>query len=60
MNLMLNRRSFLAGSGALVVAYSRQGPANAQNLPGPAPQKRGTDNKQVDSYFVINTNAKFI
>ena len=57
MNMMLNRRSFLAGTGALVVAYSMQGPAAAQNLPGPAPQRRGTDNKKVDSYFVINLDG---
>ena len=31
--------------------------ASAQNLPGPAPLRRGTDNKKVDSYFVINANG---
>ena len=29
MNLSLNRRSFLSGSGALVVAYAMDGPAAA-------------------------------
>ena len=57
MNMMLNRRTFLAGTGALVVAYSMNGPAAAQNLPGPAPLRRETDNKKVDSYFVINADG---
>ncbi len=62
MNIMqnrvaLSRRAFLAGSGSLVVAFSMHAPALAQNLPGPVPARRGTDNKKVDSYFVINADG---
>ena len=57
MNLSLNRRSFLSGSGALVVAYAMNGPATAQNLPGAPPKSRGVNAKQVDSYFVIKADG---
>ena len=57
MNLSLNRRSFLSGSGALVVAYAMDGPAAAQNLPGTPPKSRGVDARQVDSYFVIKADG---
>ena len=57
MNVMLDRRSFFTGAGALVVAFSMRAPAQAQNLPGAPPSRRKTDAKQVDSYFVINSNG---
>ncbi len=57
MNLSLNRRSFLTASSALVVAYAMNGPAKAQNPPGPPHKRRGVDAKQVDSYFVINADG---
>ena len=57
MNMSLNRRSFLSGSGALVVAYAMNGQASAQNLPGAPPKSRGVDAKQVDSYFVIKPDG---
>ena len=57
MNLSLDRRSFLTASSALIVAYAMNGPAKAQNLPGPPHKRRGVDAKQVDSYFVINADG---
>ncbi len=56
MNVMLNRRAFLLGTGALVVAYSMNRPAHAQKAAS-LQAARKTGNKQVDSYFVINADS---
>lgn len=58
MTINVSRRSFISGSAALVVAYTMAPKsALAQMAPTGSPSRRGTNNKLVDSYFVINTDG---
>ncbi|MBM3608705.1 MAG: xanthine dehydrogenase family protein molybdopterin-binding subunit, partial [Alphaproteobacteria bacterium] len=58
MTINFSRRAFLSGSAAIVIAYSMTDKtARAQMAPAGSPSRRGTSNKLVDSYFVINTDG---